>query len=86
MKYTSSILLDIFWISKFATLWKQLEDNLENDLYLSLILWVHQEFSNEVTSSISIFFRVRSVLEVDFQNLSIYCQSILEVEVLNLQI
>ena len=42
MKFTSSILLDTFWLSKFATLWKQWENNLKNDLYLSLKLWVHQ--------------------------------------------
>ena len=35
MKYTSGIVLEVFWFPKFATLWKQLETNLENDLYLS---------------------------------------------------
>ena len=42
MKYTSSILLEIFWFRKFVTL----KSNL--NLHVSSILWVHQEFSNEV--------------------------------------
>ena len=78
MKYTSSILLEIFWFPKFVTL----KNNL--NLYVSSILWVHQEFSNNYTSSILwtcfwnafvFLFWVRSILEVDFQNLCIYCQT-----------
>ena len=42
MRYTSSIFLEIFWFPKFVTL----KNNL--NLYVSSILWVHQEFSNEV--------------------------------------
>ena len=42
MRYTSSIFLAIFWFPKFVTL----KNNL--NLYVSSILWVHQEFSNEV--------------------------------------
>ena len=75
---TSSILLEIFWFPKFVTL----KNNL--NLYVSSILWVHQEFSNNYTSSILwtcfwnafvFLFWVRSILEVDFQNLCIYCQT-----------
>ena len=46
MKYTSSILLEIFWFPKFVTL----KNNL--NLYVSSILWVHQEFNSNYTSSI----------------------------------
>ena len=46
MKYTSTILLEIFWPPKFVTLWKQLKNNL--DLCVLSTLWVHQEFSDEV--------------------------------------
>ena len=42
MKYTSSILLEKLWFPKFVTL----KNNL--NLYVSSILWVHPEFSNEV--------------------------------------
>ena len=42
MKYTSTILLKIFWSPNFMTL----KSNL--NLYVSSILWVHREFSNEV--------------------------------------
>ena len=42
MKYTASILLEIFWFLKFLTL------RNNSNLYVSSILWVHQEFSNEV--------------------------------------
>ena len=79
MKYTSSILLEIFWFPKFVTL----KNNL--NLYVSSILWVHQEFSNNYTSSILwtcfwnafvFLFWVRSILEVDFLNLKIHIQSL----------
>ena len=42
MKYTSNILLKVFWFPKFVTL----KNNL--NLYVSSILWVPQEFSNEL--------------------------------------
>ena len=44
MKYTSRILLEIFWFPKLVTLKKKKKLNL----YVSGILWVHQEFSNEL--------------------------------------
>ena len=42
IKYTSNILLELFWFPKFVTL----RNNLNT--YVSSILWVHQECSNEV--------------------------------------
>ena len=78
MKYTASILLEIFWFLKFLTL----RNNL--NLYVSSILWVHQEFSNEVyfkyilnmfLKRICISFLGQKYTQVDFQNLCIYCQT-----------
>ena len=54
------------------------------DLYVSSILWVHQEFSNEIYLNIFwtcfwnafvFLFWLRSMLEEDFQNLCIYCET-----------
>ena len=63
MKYTSSIILEIFWLPKFVNLWKELKSSL--DLYVSSILWVHQEFSNEVYFKCTSFWKkLRSINEL----------------------
>ena len=78
MKYTSSILSEISWFPKFVTL----KNNL--NLYVSSLLWVHQEFSNELYfkyifwicfwNEFVFLIWVRIILEVDFQNVRIYYQ------------
>ena len=45
MKYTLSIILKIFWFPKFVNFVKKLKNNL--NLYVSSILWVHQQFCNK---------------------------------------
>ena len=79
MKYASSILLEKSRFLKFVTLnnnldlyvWSIYFESIKNLVmkYTSIILWTC--FWNEFV----FLFWVRSILEVDFQNVCIYCQT-----------
>ena len=93
LSYTSDILLyskyEVYFEYTFLDIFdfqslQLYENNWENDLYLSIMLWIHKEFGGEIYFSILwtcfwyafvSLFRLRSKLGVYFGNLCIYCQT-----------